>query len=33
MIAAIRAKVAELQQKMALHQIIAGSASAQRLFS
>ncbi len=33
MIAAIRAKVGELQQKMALHQIVAGSVRAQRLFS
>lgn len=33
MIAAIRAKVGELQQKMALHQIIAGGVRAQRLFS
>ncbi len=33
MIAAIRAKVGELQQKMALHQILAGSVRAQRLFS
>jgi hypothetical protein len=33
MIATIRAKVGELQQKMALHQIVAGSVRALRLFS
>jgi hypothetical protein len=33
MIAAIRAKVGELQQKMALHQILAGSDRALRLFA
>lgn len=33
MLAGIRAKIGELQQKMAAHQIPAGSARAQRLFS